>query len=185
VPQTLRNPLYHWTHLEQKRYFGIDELLDESSASRVWDRANALLASSELRAHGILRSSASKPLHDRRPHRRPGLAQGHRGLEPGNQSLPRFPSGQGAQRAPPEMFNPWVARLEAASNTSIGKLTDLLDALRQRHDFFHQMGGRLSDHGLNHAYADSAPRRKRRRFSTRRAPDTRPRPSSSAGSPPT
>src|SRR5437870_6816513 len=45
VPHTLRNPLYHWTHLEQKRYFGIDELLDENSARRVWDRANEQLAS--------------------------------------------------------------------------------------------------------------------------------------------
>ena len=45
VPQTLRNPLYHWTHLELKRYFGIDELLDESSGPRIWDQANALLGS--------------------------------------------------------------------------------------------------------------------------------------------
>ena len=54
VPHTLRNPLYHWTHLELQRYFGIDELLDERSAPRVWERANALLATPELRAHGIL-----------------------------------------------------------------------------------------------------------------------------------
>ena len=55
VPATLRNPLYHWTHLELKRYFGIDELLDGSSALRIWDQANALLATKELSAHGILR----------------------------------------------------------------------------------------------------------------------------------
>src|SRR5437763_8934697 len=55
VPHTLRNPLYHWTHLELKRYFGIDELLDESSAPRVWEQANAQLATDGLRAHGILR----------------------------------------------------------------------------------------------------------------------------------
>ena len=55
VPHTLRNPLYHWTHLELKRYFGIDELLDERSAPRIWERANALLATPELRAHGILK----------------------------------------------------------------------------------------------------------------------------------
>src|ERR1700680_4638651 len=54
VPHTLRNPLYHWTHLELKRYFGIDQLLDERSAPRVWDRANTLLATPELSAHGIL-----------------------------------------------------------------------------------------------------------------------------------
>ena len=54
----------------------------------------------------------------------------------------------------PELFNAWVDRLEAASNTSIATLAGFLDALRKRHDFFHQMGGRLSDHGLNHAYGD-------------------------------
>ena len=54
VPATLRNPLYHWTHLELKRYFGIDELLDESNAARVWERANAMLATDGLSAHGIL-----------------------------------------------------------------------------------------------------------------------------------
>src|SRR3954453_23868686 len=55
VPHTLGNPLYHWTPLELKRYFGIDELLDESSAPRIWEQANAVLATDDLRAHGILR----------------------------------------------------------------------------------------------------------------------------------
>src|SRR6266404_4810474 len=54
VPQTLRNPLYHWTHLELKRYFGVDDLLDEKSASDIWERANRCLGTSELTAHGIL-----------------------------------------------------------------------------------------------------------------------------------
>src|SRR5579862_5223708 len=55
VPHTLRNPLYHWTHLELRRYFGIDELLDESSAARIWKLANGLLAAPELQVHGILK----------------------------------------------------------------------------------------------------------------------------------
>src|SRR5438105_14715388 len=55
VPFTLRNPLYHWTHLELKRYFGIDELLDQNSVQSVWDRANALLRTEDLSARGILR----------------------------------------------------------------------------------------------------------------------------------
>jgi glucuronate isomerase len=158
VPQTLRNPLYHWTHLEQKRYFGIDELLDESSAPRVWDRANALLATDELRAHGILRKFRVKalcttddPTDDLAWHKAIAASS----LE--TKVFPAFRPDKALNVHLPEMFNPWVARLEAASNTSIGKLTDFLDALRQRHDFFHQMGGRLSDHGLNHAYADFCP----------------------------
>src|SRR5579859_6251739 len=54
VPHTLRNPLYHWTHLELKRYFGIDDLLDENSAASIWERGNACLATDSLRAQGIL-----------------------------------------------------------------------------------------------------------------------------------
>src|SRR6184192_4384126 len=54
VPYTLRNPLYHWTHLELKRYFGIDELLQEGNAKQIWDAANAALANDDLRAQGIL-----------------------------------------------------------------------------------------------------------------------------------
>jgi glucuronate isomerase len=158
VPQTLRNPLYHWTHLEQKRYFGIDELLDESSAARIWDRANALLGTDELRAHGILRKFRVKavcttddPTDDLALHKAIAASS----LE--TKVFPAFRPDKGLNVHLPEMFNAWVARLEAASNTSIGKLADFLDALRRRHDFFHQMGGRLSDHGLNHAYADFCP----------------------------
>src|SRR5437773_3012879 len=55
VPYTLRNPLYQWTHLELKRYFGIDELLDESNAARVWAKANAALATDGMRVQGMLR----------------------------------------------------------------------------------------------------------------------------------
>src|SRR5215831_14456949 len=58
VPRTLRNPLYHWTHLELKRYFGIEELLDEETAAEIWERANALLTSEDLTAHGILKRFA-------------------------------------------------------------------------------------------------------------------------------
>jgi len=61
VPATLRNPLYHWTHLELKRYFAIDELLDATSAPRIWEQANAALATDELSAQGILANSASRP----------------------------------------------------------------------------------------------------------------------------
>ena len=55
VPFTLRNPLYHWTHLELKRYFGVDELLNEKSAARIWKRAGERLASPGLSAQGILK----------------------------------------------------------------------------------------------------------------------------------
>jgi glucuronate isomerase len=155
VPQTLRNPLYHWTHLELKRYFGIDQLLDESTAAGIWDDANAQLAGDDLRAHGILTRFRVKavcttddPTDDLACHKSiaaSGLA---------TKVFPTFRPDKALNVHLPEIFNPWVQRLEAASNSSIGSYRDFVDALRKRHDFFHQMGGRLSDHGLNHPFAD-------------------------------
>ena len=155
VPYTLRNPLYHWTHLELKRYFGIDELLDESSAPRIWEKANERLTSDELRARGILAKFRVKavcttddPTDDLACHK----AIAASGCA--TRVYPTYRPDKALNVHVPEIFNPWVDRLEAATNTSISTLADFTGALRQRHDFFHHMGGRLSDHGLNHAYAD-------------------------------
>jgi glucuronate isomerase len=158
VPFTLRNPLYHWTHLELKRYFGIDELLDESSAQRIWDRANELLQTDELSAHGILAKFKVKavcttddPTDDLASHK----AIAASGLA--TKVFPAFRPDKALNVHLPEAFNAWVARLEAASNTSIGTFTNFVDAIKKRHDYFHQMGSRLSDHGIDHAFADFCP----------------------------
>ncbi|HTS31115.1 MAG TPA: glucuronate isomerase [Bryobacteraceae bacterium] len=157
VPHTLRNPLYHWTHLELKRYFGIDALLDESSAPRVWEQANALLATDDLRAHGILRKfhvkavcTTDDPTDDLSHHRAIAASD----LE--TRVFPCFRPDKALNVHNPEVFNAWVKRLEAASNTSITTLSNFVDALKKRHDFFHQMGARMSDHGLNHPYGEFA-----------------------------
>ena len=154
VPYTLRNPLYHWTHLELRRYFGIDELLDESSAQRIWDRANAMLATTDLRAHGILNRfhvtalcTTDDPADDLACHRAirsSGLA---------TRVFPAFRPDRALNVHLPVEFNAWVERLAAVSNVDIGSLEDFTDALRRRHDAFHALGARLSDHGLNQCYA--------------------------------
>jgi glucuronate isomerase len=72
----------------------------------------------------------------------------------GTKIYPTFRPDQALNVHLPERFNPWVNQLEAAANISIATLGNLVDALRQRHDYFHQMGGRLSDHGLNTPFAD-------------------------------
>jgi glucuronate isomerase len=155
VPATLRNPLYHWTHLELSRYFGIDELLDERSAPRIWEQANARLAEDGLSAQGILSRFRVKavcttddPTDDLSCHKAIAAA----GLP--TRVFPTFRPDKALNVHAPEIFNHWVNRLEAASNTHVSTLSNFVDALKQRHDFFHSMGGRLSDHGLNHAYAE-------------------------------
>jgi glucuronate isomerase len=155
VPCTLRNPLYHWTHLELKRYFGIEELLDESSASRIWDSANQQLASNELSVWGIMKRFKVKAVCTT-DDPTDGLAY-HKAIASSKletRVLPAFRPDKVLNVHDPKLFNPWVERLSAASKLKIGRLTGLLDALKQRHDYFHSMGCRLSDHGLNHCYAD-------------------------------
>src|SRR5437763_2227238 len=155
VPYTLRNPLYHWTHLELKRYFGIDDLLDERSAPRIWEQANRLLATGDLSAHGILGKfrvravcTTDDPIDDLKWHK----AIAASGLA--TRVFPTFRPDKSLNVHAPELWNAWVAKLESATGIVICKLADFVDALKKRHDFFHSMGGRLSDHGLNHAYAD-------------------------------
>lgn len=155
VPDTLRNPLYHWSHLELKRYFGFDGLLDGSNAESVWNLANEQLATDELRVFGILRKfdvravcTTDDPTDDLAHHR----AVSGSGLD--TKVYPAFRPDKALAVDRPELFNPWVAALEAASNRAIRSLRDFLDALNHRHEFFHSMGCRLSDHGLDYAYSD-------------------------------
>ena len=151
VPFTLRNPLYHWTHLELKRYFDIGELLDEASAKGIWDRANILLQSSDLTARGILKRfrvrvicTTDDPCDDLRNHQ--AIAASGKKFR----VFPTFRPDRAFAVETPEIFISWLGRLEAASNIDISSIVDFLGALRQRHDYFHSQGGRLSDHGLKY-----------------------------------
>jgi glucuronate isomerase len=155
VPKCLRNPLYHWTHLELSRYFGIDELLDEKSAPGIWKAANERLQSDELSAHGILRKfdvravcttdDPADPLDHHQAIARAGIA---------TKVYPTFRPDRALQVDDPSEFNPWVNRLaETAGVAKITEFTDFVRALEKRHQDFHDLGGRLSDHGLPHCYA--------------------------------
>lgn len=153
VPSALRNPLYHWTHMELKRYFDIGVLLDETSANAVWNRANTLLQSSNLTARGILRKfnvralcTSDDPCDDLKHHQ--AIAASEKNFS----VFPTFRPDRAFAVDTPEEFNSWLEQLEAASDIDILSLSDFLRALKQRHDFFHAQGGRLSDHGLNHCY---------------------------------
>jgi glucuronate isomerase len=154
VPATVRNPLYIWTHLELKRYFSIDESLNERTAQSIWEQAKAALARPDLSARGILRKfriralcTTDDPCDDLADHRCANAAQNDFRV------YPTFRPDKALDVDHPEKFSSWASRLEQAGNTSIGSLSDFLDALKKRHDFFHAQGGRLSDHGLLHCHA--------------------------------
>jgi glucuronate isomerase len=154
VPFTLRNPLYVWTHLELKRYFGIGELLDENNAPRVWERANSLLQNGELTTQGILRKfkvriecTSDDPCDDLSCHRALNASTSEFRM------YPTFRPDHALRVGMPDAWNVWINRLEAACNREVSSLGDFLEALKRRHDFFHAHGGRLSDHGLARCHA--------------------------------
>jgi glucuronate isomerase len=150
VPRCLRNPLYHWTHLELQRYFGISDLLDHDSAPSIWERANAHLASDAMSVHGILDAfdvrvvcTTDDPADSLDAH----AAIRASGLR--TRVYPTFRPDRALDVHLPAVFNSWVDRLSATANLDIVRFADFLQALRQRHQDFHDAGGRLSDHGLN------------------------------------
>jgi glucuronate isomerase len=154
VPHCVRNPLYHWTHLELERYFEIDELLNESNAASIWERANKRLQSGELTARGILKKFGVKsvcttddPTDELTSH----AALATSGFS--TRMLPTFRPDRALDVHQPEIFNAWVDRLSATANVHIARFGDFVDALGRRHQAFHDMGGRLSDHGLDQCYA--------------------------------
>jgi len=158
VPQTLRNPLYHWTHLELKRPLGIgDRLLGPGTAESIWRECNAKLARPEFSARGIMRQmnvvlvcTTDDPVD--------GLEH-HAAIAADNafpiKVLPTFRPDRAMAVENPAAFNAWVDRLAAVSRIDIkDDFSSFLDALQQRHDFFHAHGCRLSDHGLETFYAE-------------------------------
>jgi glucuronate isomerase len=158
VPQTLRNPLYHWTHLELQRYFGIDELLDERSADSIWEQANEQLATPGLTTQGILKKfrvtalcTTDDPADDLADHRT--IAES----KLSTRVYPTFRPDKALLVDQPEALGAWLGRLEQASGVEIRKLGDLLEALSKRHDAFHVAGARLSDHGLERCFAEVCP----------------------------
>jgi len=149
VPFTLRNPIHHWTHLELRRYFGIDLLLGPDTADEIWERANVKLAEPDFRVHGILRKfdvrvvcttdDPADPLDDHAAIAASDLA---------TLVTPTFRPDKAFMVDLPDLLASWLAKLEAISDTAITHLSDLLAALQKRHDDFHAAGCRLSDHGL-------------------------------------
>ena len=157
VPKTLRNPLYHWTHLELKKPFGIEGvLLNAETADDIYSRCNEMLGRDQFSTCGLLKQMNVKvvcttddPI-DSLEHHRKIAAGGFCAAK----VLPAFRPDKAMAVENPASYNRYLALLEQSAGCSITTYRDLVGALQDRHDYFHIHGCRLSDHGLEQPYAE-------------------------------
>ena len=155
VPYTMRNPLYHWTHLELQRYFGVTEVLNSASAKRIYDHCAALLKTPEYSVKNLLLKMNVKvlcttddPIDDLGYHKQI-KASGY-----AIKVLPTFRPDKAMAVDDIATFNAYVKSLAQVVGYGIQDLSTYKKAIGERHDYFHACGGRLSDHGLEHIYAE-------------------------------
>jgi glucuronate isomerase len=155
MPYCLRNPLYHWSHLEMKRVFGLDLAIEPKNADAMWEAANAKLP--ELRVHDLLEAfkvavvcttdDPAEPLTHHEAISKLGIR---------TRVYPTFrPDGAFAIQDPTRLST-WLEKLTQVSGLSIETYDDLLEALEKRHADFHAIGCRISDHGLDQCWATPA-----------------------------
>ena len=155
VPYTMRNPLYHWTHLELSRVFGIDKLLCPATAREIFEQCNAMLATPGFRSQALIRKfnvdtlcTTDDPADDLRWHKM--IA----GQPFGTRVLPAWRPDKAMAIENPKTYKVYLEQLGAAAGMEIDSYADLLEALKKRHDFFASMGCKLSDHGMETFYAE-------------------------------
>ena len=153
IPYTMRNPLYHWTHLELSRVFGIDKLLSPKTAREIFEECNAKLATEEFRGQALIRKfnvevvcTTDDPADDLRWHKM--IAE-----KPfGTKVLPAWRPDKAMAVEDPQSYKEYLKKLGEAADKNIDSYTDLIEALQKRHDFFEAMGCKLSDHGMDTFY---------------------------------
>lgn len=155
VPYTLRNPLYHWTHLELQRYFGVNELLNEKTAKQIYDQCTSIIQTPDYSVKNLLRKmkvalvcTTDDPVDSLEHH----LRLKNDGFE--IPILPAFRPDQAMNVSSAPVFNAYVKKLEGVSGVAVSSFDDFLYALQSRHDFFASVGCKVSDHGLEEIYAD-------------------------------
>lgn len=154
VPFTWRNPLYHWTHMELRKPFGIKQLLHPGTAMEIWEKTGEMLRSEEFSVRNILRrmnvelicttDDPADSLENHRKTREDGF---------GVRMLPAWRPDKSMAIEDPVSWNAYLEKLGRAAGKEISSYGDLLDALAARHEFFHDSGCRLSDHGIETFYA--------------------------------
>lgn len=155
VPASLRNPLYHWTHLELLRYFGIDTLLDESSAEEIYEKTSDMLQNGELRVWDIFKKmnvetlcTTDDPVDSLEYHEKifkSGCPA---------KVLPSWRPDKASAAGDPKAYNAYLDKLSEVSNTEINSFDTLFDALDKRINHFASLGCRLADFGLDYLYAE-------------------------------
>jgi glucuronate isomerase len=156
MPQFLRNPLYHWSHLELARYFGVDDLLSPATARKIFDHCNEKLTQPEFSARGFMeRSKVETVCTTDDP---VDSLEYHRAISADKtfaiRVLPTWRPVKALLIDRLETFSQWLGALEQAAGMSITSLDDLMSALQKRHDFFAEQGCRLSDRGIESVFAD-------------------------------
>ena len=158
MEKALGNPIYEWSHLELRRYFGIDLLLTRENAAEIWSQANALLATPAFRPRQLIQNMNVKlvattddPISDLSYH------QALRAEEAENQFkvVPTFRPDKIMNIGGAD-FSAYMQALAQKTTAELQTLADLVEVLRQRVAYFHQVGGRLADHGLNTFYYEAA-----------------------------
>ncbi|ADE55873.1 glucuronate isomerase [Coraliomargarita akajimensis] len=151
IPQTVRNPLHNWTHLELKRYFNCDLILSPETADDIWNIANEQLSDDSFRTHNILKKfkvqavgTTDDPVDDLQHHI--AFAEDAHPTS----LCPTFRPDKAMIITSAAEWNEWTTQLSETSGVRISSAASFLDALKARHDFFHQSGGRFSDHDINH-----------------------------------
>ncbi len=155
VPYTLRNPLFHWTHLELKKFFGIEKVLNPSTAKEIWDECNAKLQTPEYSVRNIIRMAnvhtictTDDPI-DSLEHHQKIKADGFEVAV-----LPAWRPDKAMAVENAVIYNEYLGKLADASGKNINSFQSFIEALDNRHQFFHDNGCRLSDHGIETFFAE-------------------------------
>ena len=155
MPYCMRNPLYHWTHLELKTCFGIDKVLNPQTAKEIYDECNEKLASPEFSARNLMLHynveavcTTDDPVDSLEYHKQVRES----GFKV--KVLPTWRPDMAMTVENPAAYHDYIDKLAKVSGVSINCFDDIVKALLVRHKYFEQMGCRLSDHGMEEFYAD-------------------------------
>ena len=155
VPYTMRNPLYHWTHLELQRYFNISKILNTDTAKEIYDEASAKLQTADYSVRNLLRKMNVQVLCTTDD---PADTLEHHQKIKNNQFeikiLPAFRPDKAMNADDAAAFNAYVSKLEEVTGDSVSSYNDYLKVLKKRHDYFATLGCKVSDHGLEQIYAE-------------------------------